>query len=58
MKIELTEQEAELLGQIIRNAERRIFTNECFGINHYEGESGVINLLFGAEPRDNFGTEL
>jgi len=34
---------------------RRIFTDECFGVNSYKGDAGVITILFSAEPKDNYG---
>lgn len=37
---------------------RRIFTKECFGVNNYSGDAGVITILFGADPVDNEGTLL
>ena len=40
------------------DSHRRIFTNECFGINSELGDAGVITILFGAEPEDNEGNKL
>ena len=38
--------------------DRRIFTNECFGINNLKGDGNVITILFDAEPKDNYGNAL
>lgn len=36
------------------DSDRRIFTNECFGINSYKGDRDRITICFGAEPKDNY----
>jgi hypothetical protein len=38
--------------------DRRIFTDNCFGINNLKGDSNVITILFDAEPKDNYGNAL
>jgi|TARA_R110000851_G_scaffold56073_2_gene131181 hypothetical protein len=40
------------------DSDRRIFTNECFGVNNLKGDGGVITILFIAEPKDNYGNTL
>lgn len=38
--------------------DRRIFTDNCFGINNLKGDGKVITILFDAEPKDNYGNTL
>lgn len=38
--------------------DRRIFTDNCFGINKLKGDGKVITILFDAEPKDNYGNSL
>jgi hypothetical protein len=40
------------------DSDRRIFTDECFGINNKFGDGGVITILFDAKPKDNYGNAL
>lgn len=37
---------------------RRIFTDNCIGINNYKGDGGVITILMDSEPYDNEGKKL
>ena len=38
--------------------DRRIFTDNCFGINNLKGDGNVITILFDAKPEDNYGNAL
>ena len=40
------------------DSDRRIFTNEFFGINDANGHGGEIVLLFLADPVDNDGNAI
>lgn len=41
-----------------KNHSRRLFTDECFGVNNFRGDNGVITITFLAEPKDNFGKKI
>jgi hypothetical protein len=38
--------------------DRRIFTDNCFGINNLKGDGNVITILFNAKAEDNYGNAL
>jgi len=37
---------------------RRIFSDDCMGINAYKDEGGFVTMLFYAEPKDNYDKDL
>ena len=37
---------------------RRIFTDDCMGINSYSDEGGFVTILFSAEAKDNFNKKI
>ena len=40
------------------DGDRRIFTNDCNGINSMTGDGGIITILFDAYPKDNYGNAI
>lgn len=40
------------------DSDRRIFTEDCMGVNSYNGDSGKITILFYANPSDNYGNKI
>ena len=41
-----------------KDSGRRIFTNDCTGVNNVHGDAGEIIILFSAAPKDNEGKTL
>ncbi|QQV90466.1 hypothetical protein Harreka1_59 [Olleya phage Harreka_1] len=41
-----------------KNNDRRIFTKNCLGVNNFNGDNGVITILFDFDLSDNHGNKL